>query len=138
MGQTVLNSSLSGDSKLVDSFAAHVWCTGTRQGAPAGAVTVAYTNYNDSAVTITVPQLGGRTLPRTQYVLTSTPDGSNPNLGSGVMYNNGAALTVGADGVLPAYPIPGSEVTSGGSGVTVPAYSYGFVVFENAGAAACQ
>jgi len=59
-----------------------------------------------------------------------------PSLFDDVIYNNGERLTVDANGLLPQYPIPGKTVTSAAPPV-LPAYSYGFIVFPNAGVAAC-
>jgi hypothetical protein len=47
-------------------------------------------------------------------------------------------MSVDAGGNLPAIPIPGRSVPAGSADpVTLPAYSYGYILFPAAQAAAC-
>ena len=145
MGTQVLNFTASGTG--APDATAHVWCTGPAAGAAAGAVTVAYVNANAEAAALSVPTLPSLT-PRVEYFLTATASGlfqshnGKPlpkELWADEVYLNGALMSVDANGVLPAFPIPGHNVPSGSATpLSLPGLSYGFIVFPDARAQACM
>jgi hypothetical protein len=109
-------------------------------------VSVAYVNAAADAAGLTVPALAALE-PRTEYWLTATAKGLAGHGGGALpaqlwddaIFLNGVQMGVDAGGKLPAVPIPGNSVPSGSADpVTLPAYSYGFIVFPSAGAAACM
>ena len=126
VGSVLLPSSLSPDAP--DTLDLHAWCSGPRSPAGAGGVVVTYVNYNAKDAAVSLPPALA-SAPATLYSLTATPSGTPEEyLASDVVYLNGVALTVDAAGNLPAYPIPGKAFT-GGATLSIPGYSYGFVVF---------
>ena len=52
---------------------------------------------------------------------------------------NGHRMAVSGEGVLPQFPIPGKTQSAAkeAASFVFPPWSYGFVVFPNAGVAAC-
>lgn len=136
VGDVVLSSTLAGDDSALVQVVGKVWCS--RGGG--GSVTVVFVNYNPEGVALGVVGVPTGT-PRVEYVLTSVSDpwGAPPSLNSDTVYLNGAALSVDpGTGRLPTMPIPGKAVPASGPGVVMPAWSYGFLVFPQAGALACQ
>jgi hypothetical protein len=91
--------------------------------------------------------------PRTEFWLTATAEGlgsssssssssDKPSLPAALwddaIFLNGVQMSVDAGGNLPAIPIPGRSVPAGSADpVTLPAYSYGYILFPAAQAAAC-
>lgn len=153
MEDTVLQVNVSASAGLEASFGAHMWCTSTRVRGSPGSVTLAYINFNDSDVSLAVS--GTASVPRTEYMLTPTADsytasrvkragsqasadGAPPTtLQNDEIYLNGQQMTVGADGILPEFPILGNTVTDPSQALVIPAYSYGFITFDGAGATVC-
>jgi hypothetical protein len=151
MGSAALQANVSANVALSNSFAAHVWCTNSASGYPIGSVALAYVNFNDSDVTISMA--GVAAAPRTEYVLTPTAEAFElpvvqrllktnmgappPSLQNDQIYLNGQLLNVTADGLLPVYPVPGHVVSDPTQPIVVPAYSYGFFVFSNSSIQAC-
>ena len=85
----------------------------------------------------------------------SGPPGSGPGPGAGAnvsaaqlpgalwndeIYLNGVQMVVSGEGALPTFPTPGRTIAAGqgGDSFVFPAWSYGFVVFPSASAAACK
>jgi len=148
MGTSVLNFKVAGDAEAVSNVTIHGWCSMLKYG-KSGSVTIAFVVGWANAVTLTVPTLTSLT-PRTEYILTSSAQeynappafGRNPNealptsLFDDAIFLNGVRMTVDDKGLLPQFPIPGKTVTSGD--LVLPAYSYGYIVFPDAGVAACR
>lgn len=155
-GTVILSTNATGGNQ--SAFDVHVWCASSITGAPAGSISVAYTNLQGADVTLT---LGSKfdTLQRVEYTLTSTAsayeehvarmatgaglDASDPpaSLADDAVYLNGAGpLAIDpTTGELPAYPIPGKPVNGATAGaLSIPPYSYGFAVYLNAGVPACM
>jgi hypothetical protein len=133
----VLNSSVASPdapAAIANGFDAHAWCG--RVGA--GIVIVTFTNLLGTAVNITLPAFS-TSARRNEYILTSTPTPADapappPSLYNNNVYLNGALLTTNADGTLPVWPFPGRSVAADGPGITVPAWSYGFIELLDAAA----
>lgn len=123
----VLSASVQGDD--AGSVFAFAYCAAPGAGAPAGAVTLVYVNLSPRGSPAISVQLGGvLSSPRQEYVLTADSDSAR------VMALNGANLTYAGPGTLPAFtPLNVND----GSALSLPARSYGFVVFPQAGAPAC-
>jgi hypothetical protein len=125
MRGAVVNTNTTGSAV---NFTAVMWCE-----PQSGTVSLAYTNSYGTPLPLSVDIFP--TSPRTEWFLTSMADQSGsynttiPSLTDDAIYLNGQLMTVLPDGTLPAYPIPGRRVASGGGGVVVPALSYGFVTF---------
>lgn len=158
LGTTILNTTTSSttNATLPDGMDVWAWCASERAASPAaGAVTLAWANWQGSDVTFSLPAAFG-TGKRTEFTLTSSPAawqealdraergeavrGVPPpaSLQADAVFLNGKPMTVDpATGLLPAYPIPG-RVAAAGTPFTAPPYSYGFIVFPTAGVAACQ
>jgi len=145
-GNAVLASRLTSSSAVNQSVAVHVWCAAAASKAPSGAVTLSYVNMGATDVQLTVPT--GTSSPRVEYMMQPGQSGreelGHPNAGapptsltSDTVLLNGNKLSVGKDGALPVYPIPGKRVTDGAD-IVLPAWSYGFVVLEAAAASACK
>jgi hypothetical protein len=147
MGGRVLNASVSGAGAATTTV--HAFCAAPAARAPPGAVALAFVNAAADAAGLTVPALGALA-PRTEFLLTATAKGLGGRGGGGgkplpaelwddAIFLNGVQMGVDAGGNLPAVPIPGSSVPSGSADpLTLPAYSYGFLLFPAAGAAACM
>lgn len=137
MGRGVLSSVLvSGDTE--QRATAHVWCAAASAGAPPGAVALAFTNGHFEPVAVALsagvdtPSWPPRS--RIEYVLTADPAAGGLT-GHGALLN-GARMRVEDDGSL----FPGwgeGRRVDGPAPLVVPPLSYGFVVFPDAGAAAC-
>ena len=143
MGRRALHvTRVAGDEPAVVANATfHVWCATAAAGG-AATITLAYTNPTGVAAAVSVADVADA--PRVEYVLTATampapPGGAAPpaSLTNDTAYLNGVLLTVGADGVLPAYPIPGRSVAAGGAAFVAPPWSLGFVTYVGANAPAC-
>ena len=134
-------------------FSAHVWCAGGNV-AP-GAVVVVFANAHAVSARISVTKAAGGTpfyissTPRTEYVLTAPHNTPGLfGLQSTTLLLNGVPLSVKSDGTLPV-PIPGKDIPlrrrvaaaetddAADQSITVPAYSYGFIVLSAAGAPVC-
>ena len=131
--------------------------------ATGGSITMAVVNAASVAQAFSVPTLGALT-PRVEFVLTasrsayiyrsrhgshnrSTPGGAGrfqvpqlpDELWGDAIYLNGHRMAVSGEGVLPQFPIPGKTQSAAkeAASFVFPPWSYGFVVFPNAGVAAC-
>jgi len=146
MGNSVLNFKWGGDADASSNTTIHAWCTSKKfnQYKP-GSVTISYVVGWGEPVTLAVPSLQSLQ-PRIEYTLTSSAaeyfnpisKAAPPNsIFDDAIYNNGELMTVDSNGLLPNYPIPGKTVNSANPPV-LPPYSYGFIVFPNAGVAACS
>ena len=111
-----------------DGFDARAWCA----AGAAGGVVVAFVNARADATDVGVPARLAA-LPRTEYVLTA-PGG---NLTADAALLNGQLLFANDDGTLPQYPLPGSAAPPHAPPFAAPPWSFGFVVWPDAGAAAC-
>jgi len=110
------NVALAGDGGEINDIDPHVWC-GSKKG------TVVFIYSSSHASDIHVTSVSGLMLtPRTEYFLTA------PSLTADEIHLNGKQMTVGADAMLPEYPIPGSVSTT--TPLVLPGNSYGFVVFN--------
>jgi len=106
---------LAGDKTEIDDLDPHVWC-----GTQKGTVVFVYSSAHGSDVHLT--SVNGLSLtPRTEYILTA------PNLTADEIHLNGNLMSVGNDGMLPEFPIPGKAATT--TPLVLPSDSYGFVVF---------
>jgi len=148
-GNAVLTSHLTAEAGIDASVAVHVWCAAKGANAPAGAVTISFLNLNESDVQLVLS--GTAATPRVEYMLQPGSSTSETfwmrekksfikavppsSLTSDKVLLNGKELTVGKDGMLPNYPIPGKRVTDQ-SDIVLPAWSYGFIVLETP-ASAC-
>jgi hypothetical protein len=142
----VLN--VTGPADAVGNVSLHVWCAAAGgTGASSGAVVLAYGNPTPVNVTLASIALqdggsGGAAEPPSIEDLSAATDAGTPPtfLTNDAIYLNGALLTVGEDGSLPVYPIPGRPVGSGGggAGLLLPTYSYGFFVLPDAAVPACS
>jgi len=138
-GNAILDSKFTAETAINATVAVHVWCAASGANAPAGSVTLSYLNLYTSEVQLLLP--GTSVIPRVEYILqpgttmsSEKKKNLNPNappasLASDMVLLNGKQLTVGKDGKLPAYPIPGKRVTAQ-SDIVIPAWSYGFIVLE--------
>jgi len=145
MGNTVLNFKWAGDPLAQTNVTIHAWCTPPKF-AKAGSITISYVIASSNAFTLEVPTLGSL-VPRMEYTLTSSAeeyysprdrmDALPASLFDDAIFLNGERMNVDANGRLPQYPIQGKTVNSPAAPV-LPAYSYGFIVFPNAGVAACS
>jgi len=147
MGNTVLNFKWAGDPEALTNVTMHAWCTPPKF-AKAGSVTISYVIASSDPFTLAVPTLGSL-VPRIEFTLTSSAEeyfapreyvegeGLPATLFDDAIYLNGMRMTVDANGLLPQNPIQGKTVNSPAAPV-LPAYSYGFIVFPNAGVAACS
>jgi len=150
MGNSILKFQTGGDADAVSNTTIHAWCTSKKfnQYKP-GSITISYVVGWSNPVTLTVPTITSLS-PRIEYILTSTaaeyfsPTPFSPDaeavpasLYNDAIYNNGQLMTVDETGMLPQYPIPGKTVNSA-TPPLLPAYSYGFIVFPDAGVAACS
>jgi len=147
MGGAVLNSSFElGGSSENGTFVAHAWCSASGSGGGGGGVTLAYVNTAGSS--LTVNSIGGAAggsyplTPRREYFLTGTsatgPLAAETALTGYSIYLNGALLSVAADGSLPdTLKSPRGRLQAQAKALELPPLSYGFVVFPQAGAAAC-
>ncbi len=128
VGRTVLTTTLGGDA---ENFFASAWCAGAR--APygsGGSVVVAWTNQAATATVVNLPT-SLTAVHKTTFLLTAgaQPSSDFASLSSDDMYLNGELLYVDDNGLLPQVPYVG--VDSGPAAtITVPPYSYGFVVFD--------
>lgn len=128
VGRIVLQTTLGGDAT---DFFASVWCAGPR--APygsGGSVVAAWTNQAATSTLVNLPASLGA-VHRTTFLLTAGAQPSNDfsSLSSDTLYLNGELLYVDEAGNLPQFPYVG--VDSGpAKTITVPPYSYGFVVFD--------
>ena len=127
MGTTVLN--LTVEASAPAAVRVYAWCA--RLPATPGAVVLTYLNTGTDALTISVGA-NAPSGPRTEYFLTAPSNA----LSSDILLLNGAAMTVDANGVLPAYPVPGHANSAGGP-IAVPPTSVGFIVLEAAAASLC-
>jgi len=145
MGNSVLNFTWTGTADVESNLTMHAWCTPTKVSKP-GSVTISYVVGWSNAVTLNVPTLSSL-MPRTEYILTSSAaeyhspqysmDALPPTLFNDAIFLNGVRMTVDATGRLPQYPIQGKTVNTADAPL-LPAYSYGFIVFPEAGVAACK
>jgi hypothetical protein len=151
VGSAALNVTVAGDAGgyAAANVGVHAWCakegTGGGGGGGAGGVpacggsafAVTYINTGGSTVQLALGQ-GVASTPRTEWVLSSAPaaaasgDSSSAppsSLTGDQAFLNGQPLTVGPDGKLPQFPIPGRQVPAGGNAAMVlPPYSFGFFV----------
>jgi len=117
LGEVTLSGAESGD---IDP---HVWC-GTKKG------TVVFIYSNGHASEVQLTSISGLMLaPRTEYILTA------PSLTADEIHLNVKIMTVGADGMLPEYPIQGSVATT--TPIVLPGSSYGFIEFSGMNVPAC-
>jgi len=147
MGNSVLNFNWAGDPEAQSNTTIHAWCTSKKynQYKP-GSITISYVVGWNEPVTLTVPTLKSLT-PRIEYILTSSAteyfyrtesrNAVPATLFDDAIYNNGELMTVNANGLLPNYPIPGKTVNTD-TPLVLPPYSYGYIVFPNAGVTACS
>jgi len=91
-------------------------------GKTSGSVTLIV--INPSSVSVPLNLSGLTSLQRTEYIFTAD------SLSSYIIKLNGKALSINADGSLPA--MPGVPVGSG-QPVVLPGYSYGYISFPNGG-----
>ena len=126
VGTRVLASSLQAAAPLLERVDAHVWCA---SGASAGSLVVTFFSMADAATPLALPP-GVPAAPRVEYVLTSSALDSND------AYLNGVLLVAGDDGSLP--PMGGQRIPAGGAAISLPPWSYGFMVLEGASAGACR
>jgi len=141
MGNTVLNFTYTGDPDVT----IHAWCTPPKF-AKVGTITISYVIASPDTVTLNVPTLGSL-VPRMEYTLTSSAEeyyaprdhveALPATLFDDAIFLNGVRMTVDANGLLPQNPIQGKTVNAPAAPVLLP-YSYGFIVFPNAGVAACM
>ena len=125
IGSTVLSVNLvTSPPSVNDTLAAHAWCA---NGA-AGAIALVYINTAAAGVALALTNIAQS--PRVEYFMTA-PGG---NLTADAALLNGALLEVDADGRLPAQPLPGNPKSGA---IALPPYSYGFIIFPQAGASAC-
>jgi hypothetical protein len=123
------------------NFSGSYWC-GTD---PAGGVVMAYANAYANPVTVNPQRIVGSAAQafssaRTEWILTSsaveyTDMGTwfgvfPPMIANDTIFLNGVELFVNSDGSLPQYPIPGRAMPAT-SALVVPAFSYGFIRFED-------
>ncbi len=118
---------------LLAEVDAHVWCSSSSSSGGGGGLVLTYfaMGVGEGGVTLQLPP-GVPPAPRTEYVLTA-PGGDI--YADGVLLN-GVALQALDSGELQQWPLQGRRVAAGGS-VTVPQWSYGFLVLEGASAPAC-
>jgi len=121
VGTRVLAASLQAAAPLLAQLDAHVWCA----AGASGRLVVTYFSMANAATPLVLPPHVPAT-PRVEYVLTSTALDSND------AFLNGALLTAGDDGSVPA--LGGHAVPAGGAALSLPPSSYGFFVLEGAGA----
>jgi len=142
MGNTVLNFKVGGDADIQSMVTIHAWCTPPKF-AKAGSITISYVVGSANSYTLNVPTLASLT-PRIEFTLTSSAqEYESPREGAALpqslfddaIYLNGKLMTVDAMGKLPQYPIQGKTVNASAP-VLLP-YSYGYIVFPDAGVAAC-
>ena len=168
MGTAVLKVALGASPAVNTTFAAHAWCASAESGAPPGGVVLIYFNLDNGPVQLTgvtitaaaqpasgnaagaAPALrargegvvgggsngnvGAPLFPRTEYIVTPI---RTDNTADAVLLN-GVLLGVNATGHLPALPIPGAEVTDGGTPLLLAGYSVGFIVLPAARHPACM
>jgi len=116
------NITVGGDAADIADFDPHFWC-----GRQKGTVVLIYASAHGSDINLSSVS-GINITPRTEYFLTA------PSLTADEIWLNGVKMTVGADAMLPEYPVPGKAAT--GSPIVIPGTSYGYVVF-NADLPAC-
>lgn len=138
MGSRVLASALVASPPTVnETLAVHAWCAAAGAGgAPPGAVVLAFINLGAQAVELELQLASAMAAPepaRVEFIL-SAPSG---NLTADAVLLNGAPWGVDGAGKLPQQPVQGHAVPQGGAPLSLPATSYGFVVYPAAGAPAC-
>jgi len=140
--QGVLNITWS--STYQNNFGIHAACANS-QLYGSGSIVLTYINTGSDNLQINFNQNTLTQSSRTQFILTSQTALSTmknlhappSSLTDDTIFLNGNLLTVNNNGTLPQYPIPGQSV-SNTSPLQVPAYSYGFIVLNNANAQACM
>jgi hypothetical protein len=145
MGPTILNASTAGAAAADLSVFAS--CAAAAARAPRGAVAVAFVNGGVADVELALPSLARAT--RIDFALAPSaaaaarrggvapaPAPLPADLWADDAFLNGEQLAVGADGRLPAYPLPGREAAPGAP-LVLRAISYGFALFPDAAAPAC-
>jgi len=144
MGNTVLNFKVGGDANIETMVTIHAWCTPPKF-AKAGSVTISYVVGSANSYTLNVPTLASL-VPRIEFTLTSSAqEYESPVEGAALpsslfddaIYLNGKLMTVDAMGRLPQYPIQGKTVNAPAPAPVLLPYSYGYIVFPDAGVAAC-
>ena len=119
VGTRVLAASLQAAAPLLERLDAHVWCA----AGASGSLVVSYFSMADASTPLALPPHVPAT-PRVEYVLTSTALDSND------AYLNGVLLTAGDDGSVPA--MGGKAIPVGGAAISLPPWSYGFIVLQGA------
>jgi heparanase 1 len=144
VGQRVLSSAFSAAANLSTVWDSHVFCAASG----GGAVALTFFNMAGDALVLTVPQLAAAQAPREEFILTSSATPEAPlsggvsdwpaSLTADAIFLNGVLMATNADGTLPQWPVPGRVVTDPGEAIAVPPWSYGLIVFRDAGADACR
>ena len=145
VGRRVLSSGFSAAGNLSSVFDSHVFCAAAGGG---GAVVLTFFNMAGDAIVLAVPQLAAAQVPREEFLLTSSATPEAParggvsdwpaSLTADACFLNGAQMTTNSDGSLPQWPVPGRVVTDPGEAIVLPPWSYGAIVFRDAGADACR
>ena len=110
IGRRVLHTLVDGPTAQTDYFDAHVWCASAAAPGGRGGVVLAWVNLapGDASLALT-PDLAAA--PAVVFTLTATSTGTTlADLQLDTSYLNGELLTVGDDGMLPVYPLPGQSV----------------------------
>lgn len=144
---------ISWSSSYQDNFGIHASCANSQYYGK-GSIVLSYVNTGSNDVQLNFNQNSITQSSRTQFILASQAafetmrkknkrdddqiHNSPPSsLTDDTIFLNGALLTVNNDGVLPQYPLPGQTVPAS-TPVTLPAYTYGFMVFTDVNAQGCM
>jgi hypothetical protein len=123
VGRRVLHTLVDGPAAQTDAFDAHVWCASDAAPGGRGGVVLAWVNLApDDAVLALTPDLAAA--PAVEFTLTATATGTTlADLQQDTAFLNGALLTVGEDGLLPVYPLPGKAVPPAKTCVGAPPHT---------------
>eukprot|EP01038_Epipyxis_sp_PR26KG_P008537 gene8537-11539_t len=129
IGNRVLRSEYFDDP----DFDVNVWCASGAWGGTKGAPVLTYTSTRNIATNINTPFTVSN---RVEYIYTSsavqTTASAPPSLFRKNIFLNGVLMSVKSDGSLPVFPFQGVKKTD--TSITVPPYSFGFIVLEGMGA----
>ena len=141
IGTTVLKSNYTSS----ETFDAHVWCSSGKHGLSSDSPVITYINIGDTPIRI---EHDFKSSKHTEYIFTSfSPSPSlrktstfssnlPDSLFGDVSFLNGVELKVNSDGTLPQFPLKGNKKDH--SLITVPPFSYGFLLFQNDKITACN